>query len=257
MKLTATLMATVAVGLAAATAAEKDTRVYELRTYTAAPGKLDALNARFRDHTLKLFEKYGVINIGYWVPIENPENQLIYLISHASKEARDKSFRDFGADPAWQAAVKASEAGGPLMVRGGFKSVLLSPTDYSPPMKPGGDSSGGRVFEMRTYTATPGKLDNLNARFRNHTLKLFEKHGMTNLGYYTPLAGTKGADDTLIYFLAHKSPEAAKASWDAFRRDPDWTAARTASEQKAGGSLTAQGGVKSVFLKPTDYSPMK
>lgn len=254
MKLTVTLMAAAVFGLAAATAAEKDTRVYELRTYTAAPGKLDALNARFRDHTLKLFEKHGMTNVGYWVPIENTENLLIYMISHASKEARDKSFREFGVDPAWRTALQASQAGGSLTAQGGVKSVLLTATDYSPPMKSGAD---GRVIEMRTYTASPGKLDNLNARFRDHTLKLFEKHGMTNLGYYTPLAGTTGADNTLIYFLAHKSTDAAKASWDAFRKDADWTAARTASEQKAGGSLTTQGGVKTVFLKPTDYSPMK
>jgi hypothetical protein len=253
MRLTATVMAA-AVGLAAAAAADKDSRVYELRTYTAAPGKLDALNARFRDHTLKLFEKHGMTNVAYWVPIENKDNQLIYLLSHASKEAREKSFRDFGANPMWQSARKASETGGPLTVQNGVKVVLLSPTDYSPMMKTGRD---GGVIEMRTYTATPGKLDNLNARFRDHTLKLFEKHGITNLGYFTPLGGTKGADDTLIYFLAHKSLDAAKTSWDAFRKDADWTAARTASEQKAGGSLTVPNGVKSVFLKPTDYSPMK
>src|SRR5438477_557031 len=101
-----------------------------------------------------------------------------------------------------------------------------------------------RVYELRTYTAAPGKLDALNARFREHTLKLFEKHGMTNIGYFTPLPGTKGADDTLIYFLAHRSAEAAKASFDAFRQDPDWAAARKASEQKAGGSLTVPNGVK-------------
>src|SRR5439155_25926106 len=123
--------------------------------------------------------------------------------------------------------------------------------------KAGADVNSARVYDIRTYTAAPGKLDNLNARFRDHTLKLFEKHGMTNLGYYTPLAGMKGADDTLIYFLAHRSVDASKASWDAFRRDPDWTAARTASERKAGGSLTVQNGVKTVFLKPTDYSPRK
>jgi len=255
MKLTPVVIVAAAVGLAAATAADKDSRVYELRTYTAAPGKLDALNARFRDHTLKLFEKHGITNVAYWVPIDNKDNQLIYMLSHAGKEARDRSFQSFGKDPAWQAAVKETEANGRLATK--VESRLLSPTDYSPMIKSGHDVGGGRVFEMRTYTATPGKLDNLNARFRDHTLKLFEKHGMTNLGYFTPLAGTKGADDTLIYFLAHKSVDASKASWDAFRKDSAWTAARKASEEKAGGSLTAPDGVKSVFLKPTDYSPMK
>ena len=80
---------------------------------------------------------------------------------------------------------------------------------------------------------------------------------MTNVGYWVPMKDQKGADNTLIYILAHKSEDAAKASFDAFRKDPDWVAARKASEEKAGGSLTAKDGVKSVFLKATDYSPIR
>src|SRR5947207_2662589 len=95
-----------------------------------------------------------------------------------------------------------------------------------------------RVYELRIYYAAPGKLDALNARFRDHTLKLFHKHSMTNVGYWTLLPGQTGAEDTLIYMLAHKSQEAAKQSFDAFRKDPAWVVARSASEQKAGGSLT-------------------
>src|SRR5438034_60289 len=120
------------------------------------------------------------------------------------------------------------------------------------------DKKPTRVEEMRVYYAAPGKLDALNARFRDHTLKLFERHGMTNVVYWHLLPDEKGADNTLIYLLAHKSPEAAKASFDAFRKDPDWVKARTESETKAGGSLTeAKGGVVSEILKPTDYSPLK
>src|SRR5438552_217795 len=115
-----------------------------------------------------------------------------------------------------------------------------------------------RVYEMRVYYAAPGKLDALNARFRDHTTKLFEKHGMTNVVYWHLLPGQEKAENTLVYLLAHKSRDAAKASFDAFRKDPDWVKARTDSEQKAGGSLTeAKGGVVSEFLKPTDYSPLK
>jgi hypothetical protein len=142
------------------------------------------------------------------------------------------------------------------LTTGGIGSTLLTATDYSPEIK--STMPGGRVFELRTYTATPGKLDNLNARFREHTLKLFEKHGMTNVAYWTPIKGQRNTkDDTLIYLLAHKSDDAAKASWAAFRADPVWVAARRGSEEKAGGSLTVADGVKSEFLKPTDYSPMK
>jgi len=110
-----------------------------------------------------------------------------------------------------------------------------------------------RVFELRTYVASPGKMDALHARFRDHTNKLFVKHGMELVGYWTPSSGEK-ADLTLVYILAHKSEAAAKASWDAFRNDPDWKKAKEESE-KDGVKLAAE--VKSQFLKPTDYSPIK
>jgi hypothetical protein len=241
-------------GLGAAQSGEKTERVYEIRTYWANPGKLDDLNARFRNHTTKLFEKHGMTNVGYWTPIDNKENKLVYVLSYPSRDAAKKSWAAFGADPDWKAAAKASEVNGKILAKAP-ESIYLKATDYSPLPKPG--AAGERVFELRTYTATPKNLDNLNARFRNHTLKLFEKHGMTNVGYWVPLAGQKGADDTLIYILAHKSEEAAKQSFGAFRDDPDWKAAREASEKNAGGSLTTKDGVKSVFMKATDYSPIR
>jgi hypothetical protein len=237
-------------------AAEPDTRVYEMRVYHAMPGKLDALNARFRDHTVKLFEKHGLSNVGYFVPVgENKDNKLVYWISAPSKEARDKSFKVFGADPDWKKAAAESEKDGKLVAK--VESTLLTATDYSPPLKLA-QSKEDRVFELRTYTATKGNLGHLNDRFKDHTLKLFEKHGMTNVAYWNVLKGQKGDDTKLIYLLAHKSEEAAKKSFDTFRKDPDWVAARKASEEKAGGSLTEpKGGVVSEFLKPTDYSPLK
>jgi hypothetical protein len=237
----------------------KDAMLYELRIYTADKGKLDALNARFKDHTLKLFEKHGITNIGYWVPVKNDENKLYYVIAHKDKAARDASFKAFGADPDWQKAYKESERDGPLTVKGGIEAIFLTATDYSPPVK-ASKGDGDRVFELRTYTATAGNLEALNGRFRDHTCKLFEKHGMTNFAYFTYPKGLNktGEDVTLLYLLAHTSEEDAKKSFDAFRKDPAWTNARDASERKAGGSLTEkEGGVKSLFLKPTDYSPTK
>ncbi|MBI1874693.1 MAG: NIPSNAP family protein [Acidobacteria bacterium] len=111
---------------------------------------------------------------------------------------------------------------------------------------------GGRVFELRTYTASEGKLDALHARFRDHTLRIFQKHGMTNVGYWSPQDAPL-AQNTLIYILAHSSREAAKKSWDAFRQDPDWQKAQKESE--VNGRLTTK--VESVFMNATDYSPMK
>jgi hypothetical protein len=109
-----------------------------------------------------------------------------------------------------------------------------------------------RVFEIRTYTTEPGKLPALLTRFRDHTTKLFEKHGMTNIGYWAPTDGPRSGD-TLIYILAHDSRAAADNSWDAFRNDPEWTRARNASE--AAGPIVKS--VESLFASPTDFSPIK
>ena len=112
--------------------------------------------------------------------------------------------------------------------------------------------SSDRVFELRTYTAHPGRLEELDARFGDHTVQLFERHGMTNIGYFRP-QDPRLAENTLIYLLVHDSREAAEASWAGFRADPDWE--RVAEESRRNGRLVEN--VESVFLDPTDYSKMK
>ena len=112
--------------------------------------------------------------------------------------------------------------------------------------------AASKVYEMRTYTAMEGKFDAVNARFRDHTIRLFEKHGMKNVGYWTPTEGPT-AGTTLIYIVEHRSRDAARASWAAFSKDPDWQKARAASE--ADGRIVAK--IESVFLAATDYSPIK
>jgi hypothetical protein len=114
-----------------------------------------------------------------------------------------------------------------------------------------------RCYELRIYTAPAGKLDALHARFRDHTCKLFAKHGMTNWAYWTLEKGQPGADETLVYLLAHRSKDSCEASFAAFREDPAWKQAKAASEAAAGGSLTTPDGVKSVLLVATDYSPTR
>lgn len=106
-----------------------------------------------------------------------------------------------------------------------------------------------RLFELRTYTSPAGKLDHLHRRFREHTLKLFEKHGMQNIAYWVP----EDRENTIVYVLAHDSREAATASWKAFGADPEWQRVRAASE--ANGPIVTK--VESVFLRATDYSPMR
>jgi NIPSNAP len=113
-------------------------------------------------------------------------------------------------------------------------------------------AASNRVFELRTYTATPGNLGALEARFRDHTLKLFVKHGMTSIGYWLPTDEPRSAD-TFVYMLAHKDRAAATASWDAFRKDPEWIKARDDSEKN--GKLVVK--TESIFMAPTDFSPIK
>jgi hypothetical protein len=203
---------------------------------------------------MKLFEKHGIQSIGYWAPQDNPDRKLIYLLSYPSREAREKSWKAFMADPDWQKAWKDSEKNGKLVSK--VVAQFLSPTDYSPEIKPT-VATEPRAFEMRTYTASKGNLPALDARFRDHTIKLFEKHGIQNFGYWHLMPDQKGADSTLIYILAHKNKAAGDASFKAFRDDADWVKAKTESEKNAGGSLTVDKGVQSVYMNPTDYSPTK
>lgn len=110
-----------------------------------------------------------------------------------------------------------------------------------------------RVFEMRTYYANPGKFEAMQSRFRDHTNELFKKHGMTPVGYWVPQDEKDGKSTKLVYILAFPSRDAAKQSWSAFAADPEWK--RVKAESEKDGVLV--GKVESVYLDPTDYSPMK
>ena len=107
------------------------------------------------------------------------------------------------------------------------------------------------VFELRVYTTHPGKMPDLLARFKNHTTKLFERHGMENVGYWLPTEQKNG--DKLHYILKYKNRAAADAAWKAFAADPEWIKVRTESE--ANGPIVA--GVESTFLVATDFSAIK
>ena len=129
------LAATATPAFAQHAALDPQTAVYELRIYYPAPGKLAALNARFREHTLKLFEKHGMRNVAYWneQPTRDaPEGRVIYVLAYPSREARDADWKAFVADPAWHAVVAKSEAAGKLVAK--VDSVFMTMADYSPPI---------------------------------------------------------------------------------------------------------------------------
>lgn len=140
----------------------------------------------------------------------------------------------------------------PLLVAGAFGAGLLVGRERPAGAAAAPPAAATRVFELRTYTSPPGKLPALHARFAGHTMALFARHGMTNVGYWTPQDSARRGN-TLVYLLAHPSRQAARDSWAAFGADPEWQRVRAASE--ANGPIVER--VESVFLDPTDFSPMK
>ena len=236
-----------------ASAAEKDTRVYLLTTIAAKPGKLEEIHTVIRG-LMPQVAKLGLPVLGVFVPVENGAEKVICVNAFASPEAAAQAGDAIDND----AGVKAGLAklGELTDTAREEPQRVMTATDFSPSVALAAGQAA-RVFELRTYTTTAGNLPLLHARFRDHTLGLFAKHGMTNLWYWQLVKEQSGAENTLVYLLAHASVAAAKASFEAFRADPEWVAAKAASEEKGGGSLTVPDGVKSVFLQATEYSPLK
>ncbi|MFV0445514.1 MAG: NIPSNAP family protein [Planctomycetaceae bacterium] len=228
-----------------------DQPVYEMRTYTCAPGKLEALQTRFRDHTCRLFEKHGMRNIAYWTPTDgdNAANTLIYVLEHKSRDAAKASWAAFRSDPDWKAVAAKSEADHGKILAKAPESVYMATTDYSPDVGP---VDPKLLYELRVYVTNEGKLDALQARFRDHTCGLFRKHGIQNVAYWMPLDKPASAN-TLIYIVAHSDRESAQANFKAFGSDPDWQTARRASEAE-GPLLSSR--PQSTFMRTTDFSPL-
>jgi hypothetical protein len=134
----------------------------------------------------------------------------------------------------------------------GVSAVLAAWLAGSAEAQNAASAQSGRFFELRTYTAHEGKLEDLHKRFREHTNRLFQKHGMTLVGYWTPVDEPE-SKNTLVYILAYPSREAAEASWKGFRGDEEWK--KVVEESHRNGPLVAK--VESKFLNATDYSPIK
>jgi hypothetical protein len=256
-----------------------DDRLYELRVYQPEPGKQGNLLKLIEGDGLAFTKKHGLELIAAWTPADSTDARVVTLMRHADRKTCDAAWGAMQADPDWQAAFRKSYVDEQPIVKS-VSRIFLSATDFSPSLTV--ESVGDRIFELRTYVTTPKNLSALHHRFRDHTLTLFQRHGMTNVIYWKMADGESvsatdvlqavspvgkstadiepklpAAGNTLIYFLAHASESAAQESFEKFRQDPNWTIARLQSEQSAGGSLTAGNGVKSWFLKPTSFSPLK
>ena len=228
---------------------------YDLQLITAKPGKLEQVHEWFRQHQQDVLAKHGATNLAYLVPVgENPENKLLCLHKFPSLPAMLEFSRALKADPLWAPLDTSSKSPDVLVEK--VELMGFTTTDYSPEFTPE-KALKPRVFELRTYICpSRDHLALLHERFRIHTVKLFAQHGMQNLVYWQP-QDLEDSDRKLVYLLAHESQEAAKKSFAAFGKDPDWIAAREASEKVAGGSLTEKKGVVSEFFTATEYSPLR
>jgi hypothetical protein len=227
-----------------------DNRYFEMRTYTCHPEKRPDLIQRFKEHTLRLLKKHGIDNVAYFLPTSEDSYSLTFILGYPSQELRDVLWNEFTSDPKWKKAAAKSEENGKLVAKVDQTFLQMVP-ELSTAISPN-KVSLHQVFELRTYTCLPNRLPALKARFRDHTRKLFEKHGMQNVVYWESVE-KEGTQPKLIYLLSHSSEEAAKASFDAFRIDPEWIKARDHSE--ADGKIVEK--VESVFLKPLPFSPLK
>ncbi len=247
------LMAVAALGTFVAIDSPVQADVYELRTYTTNEGKLDNLNARFRDHTVKLFDKHGMESVGYWVPTEEPKskNTLIYVLKHKSRDAAKASWQAFLADPEWKKVAAASQVDGQILAKRP-DSVFLDLTDYSPKFN-GDDKADNAVFELRIYRCNPGKLANLDKRFRDHSIGIFNRFDMQSVAYWHA-ADKPDSEDTLYYILKFKSREAAQSAWKSFAADEEWK--KVAAESQKDGRFLRERPV-SIYMNATDYSAIQ
>ena len=233
--------------------------LYEMRIYTAAPGKMAALDARFRDHTIGLFQKHGMTPVGFFhvyaAPGAPADDRLFYIMGYKDRAARDAAWSAFAQDPEWQKVYADSQKDGSLTAPGGIQNIFLSPAEYSPKLNLT-PSPVARHFEYRTYTANPGKLENIHARFRDHTTRIFSRIGMTNYLYWRPVADQPAQTDKMMYLMAYSTPAARTTMWQAFSADEEWKKV-SAESQVDGQLLKTPGGVVSVQLTPTDYSPLR
>lgn len=221
--------------------------VFELRVYHCEPGRLSALLQRFENHTLALFEKHGMENIGYWTATAD-SSVLYYVLKYPSLDARQASWQKFGADPAWQAAKSASEASGKI-VRKVESTFLTLDSRLSPKIQKPKGAKQDRDYELRIYYAKPGKMPALLDRFANHTRAIFDKHQLKNVMYFTTLE----EPTVLYYWLAHpKGEKAAKENWQAFVQDPAWK--KAASESEKDGPLIEK--IDAIYMKATRFSKL-
>lgn len=228
-----------------------DTRHFELRIYEVTAHKLDAVQARFRDHIGPIRVKYGIETLGYWTTTNQSGGDVfVYLIAGPTEAEFRESEKAFGADPAFKAAYAASQkANGQTVDR--IVSYPLVATDWSPRFELR-QSDPSRAFELRVYDVVPEKMAAYLANYRDARLKVFERHGFANVGFWTTV-GTNHPNK-FVLLLAHRDADTINRSKSAYHADPEWK--RVVDDVlKPRGLLTTN--VVSWILTPTAFSPLR
>lgn len=221
--------------------------IHELRIYETAPGGLTSLNNSFANVTMNLFTKHGIQSFGYWTEDIGTNNRLVYIVEFENMAQRADSWASFRSDPDWQSHLKKQVEENRPGVQKVYNTILI-PTTYSPKQPKGGD---GWVYELRQYDTEPGHVPALNDRFANVTMRLFEKHGIKNIGYWTE---DVGVSNRLDYIVAYENMAARETSRKGFLEDPEWQEA-TKKSLDAGRPIVRT--IHNTVLKPTSYSPLQ
>ena len=227
--------------------------IFELRIYAANENRHGHLINRFRNHTDRLFKKYKMEPIGYWLPTDGTSRQrrkFVYILKHPSRYEAYKNWAAFSNDHEWETVLDQPEFRGLLSERP--TSIFMTANNYSEKVRNPIGKAGG-IYELRTYTVNPGKLNKLNARFRNHTTRIFNRHGIGNVDYWTPYNKPESGN-TLIYLIHHASRKQADANWRAFGSDPAWK--KVARDSQRDGKLLSRKPER-LYLKALDFSPKK
>jgi hypothetical protein len=227
--------------------------LYELRIYQASEGRFQHLIKRFREHTDRIFKKHGLHALGYWIPTDGSvkkRRKFVYLLKHPSRYEAYRNWTNFFNDREWEKVMDKPEFQGLLSEKP--TSIFLTPNDYSVRARNEIEEPGG-TYELRTYVANQGKLVALNTRFRDHTTRLFNKHDIQNVSYWTPF-DQPDRKDTLIYLIHHANRKQADFNWSAFGQDTEWK--KIARESQLNGKLLAQPPER-LYLKALDFSPLR
>ena len=219
--------------------------IYELRIYIASDGGLPNLVKRFREHTDPLFREHNMQPVGYWLPTDPPASRktFVYILQHPSRYEAWRNWTKFSDDRRWKRVLDQPQFKG--LLSGRPTSIFMNATDYSDAARGDIEKPGG-IYELRMCKSAEGKLAALNEHFREQTTKLFQKHDINNVGYWTAFDRPE-ADRTLIYLLHHASRERAEANWKALLADPSWR------DEDSLLSNPAQ----RTYLKALEFSPLK